>query len=110
LAINLKLPLSELSQIPPELLLTKDSETNSKIWTTSLVIAFVMKQFASLKLEWELVMNKSKSWIDKQLAETSAAGLQSSSSSVKLIARAKEVLNTTRNTPLSLHSLIAQQQ
>ena len=86
LANSLELSLSELSQPPSDL-----SRLSSKVWATALVLAFIIKRFDSLKAEWELVADKSKSWIDKQLK---AEGLYNTAtcSSSKLIARAQDVL------------------
>jgi len=87
LATSLRLALSTLSQIPSDLALPNNL---SKLWTTALVIAFITKEFASLKSEWELVVGKSKSWIDKQLG---VAGLSQSTSPSKLISRAQGILS-----------------
>eukprot|EP01102_Stenamoeba_stenopodia_P012214 TRINITY_DN3828_c0_g1_i1.p1 TRINITY_DN3828_c0_g1~~TRINITY_DN3828_c0_g1_i1.p1 ORF type:complete len:722 (+),score=174.56 TRINITY_DN3828_c0_g1_i1:35-2200(+) len=88
LANAVRLTMSELLQIPPDLPL---NGAQAKIWTTALVIAFIMKTFASLKAEWELVADKSKNWIDKQLK---TAGIYNSAtcSSTTLITRAQSLV------------------
>jgi len=68
-----------------------DAATQSKIWTTALVVAYLSFAFDSLKAEWELVADKSKSWIDKQLK---TAGIFNSAtlSSSTLVKKALETL------------------
>jgi uncharacterized protein YegL len=73
LASILSLPLSEV-QTPPSSL--SFPSLDSKIWSTALVIGYLEKVLGALKDEWELVGDKSKSWINAELKKLGVESTQ----------------------------------
>jgi len=67
LASSLRLALSELTNVSSSGVALPNTPEGIKVWTTALVLAFLNGVHASLKDDWELVAEKSKSWVTKQL-------------------------------------------
>eukprot|EP01102_Stenamoeba_stenopodia_P005493 TRINITY_DN1620_c0_g1_i1.p1 TRINITY_DN1620_c0_g1~~TRINITY_DN1620_c0_g1_i1.p1 ORF type:complete len:951 (-),score=170.99 TRINITY_DN1620_c0_g1_i1:160-3012(-) len=67
LASCLRLALSELTNVGSSAAGLPNTPDGVKVWTTALVLAFLHRIYASLKDDWELVADKSKNWITKQL-------------------------------------------
>lgn len=87
LASSLRLALSELTNVGSSGVSLPTTPEGVKVWTTALVLAFLSGIYASLKDDWELVADKSKSWITKQLR-----AFGSSTSADDLVSRAANTL------------------
>eukprot|EP01102_Stenamoeba_stenopodia_P005495 TRINITY_DN1620_c0_g2_i1.p1 TRINITY_DN1620_c0_g2~~TRINITY_DN1620_c0_g2_i1.p1 ORF type:complete len:1025 (-),score=271.61 TRINITY_DN1620_c0_g2_i1:66-3068(-) len=88
LASSLRLALSELTNIGSSGVALPNTPEGVKVWTTALVLAFLNGIYAALKDDWELVADKSKSWLTKQLRAFGA-----STSADDIVLRATSTLN-----------------